>query len=55
MTANRRRGRGTHLWYVRTDMANIYAGREAQEQFAIVLGIGGWAACGVQKIEVLPY
>jgi len=36
-------------------MANIYAGREAQEQFAIVLGIGGWAACGVQKIEVLPY
>lgn len=55
VTANRRRGRGAHFWYVRTDMPSIYAGREVKEPFAIVLGIGGWGACGVQKIEILPY
>jgi hypothetical protein len=52
--ANRRYGRGVHRWYVETDMPSLYGG-DPREPFAVVLGVGGWGAYGVQKLEIMPY
>lgn len=54
--ANRRCRNGTHRWYVPLLLDELYpAGRDDEDQFSIVLGVGGWGAYGIRKLEIKPY
>ena len=56
VTANRRCHTGPQCWYVPLDLDDIYAGdRGEQDEFSIVLGVGGWGAYAIDKLEIRPY
>ncbi len=56
VVANRRYGRGMQRWYVPLLLDELYGGeRGDSDEFSIVLGVGGWGAYGIRKLEIRPY